>query len=221
MFASLRKFITRSDPMWRFLHRLSAPGRILELGCGRGNNCQVASDIYPDAEIHGVDLLDNTAVAEVVIYKKLDLDDCILPYPDDFFDAIILKHVIEHLRYPWRLGAEINRVMKKGGGIYVEAPNWTSILVPSFGFKREQYNPFNFFDDQTHLRPWTKQALYGFLGQNCKLRVARVGTVRNWLKIPFDLVRLFLGFIKGERQPIVLAFWNLYGWCIYAVGVKE
>ncbi len=177
--------------------------------------------IYPEIEIHGVDLLEKSEVPDFVIYKRIDLDLGILPYPNDFFDAIIFAHVIEHLRYPLHLGSEINRVMEQGGAIYIETPNWTSMFVPSFGFKREQGNPFNFFDDLTHLKPWTKHGLFTYLSQSCNLRVRGVGTVRNWVRISFDFIIILLGFIKDDRGSIVSRFWNLYGWSIYGIGVKD
>jgi len=215
-------FIRRHfDKRWGFSNDLNKPGRVLELGCGSGGDRLALKSIYPEIEIHGVDLLEKSEVPEFLIYKKIDLDTATLPYSNDFFDAIIFIHVIEHLKYPLRLGSEINRVMKKGGMIYVETPNWTTMFVPSFGFKREQHTPFNFFDDPTHLRPWTKHSLFEFLFQSCNLRVKEVGTVRNWLRIPFDLIIILLGFIKGNRGYITSAFWNLYGWCIYGIGVKD
>lgn len=222
MINSFKMFIRRHfDKRWRFSNDLNKPSRVLELGCGRGGDRLGLKRVYPEIEIHGVDLLEKSEVPEFVIYKKIDLDTATLSHPNDFFDAIIFIHVIEHLKYPLRLGSEINRVMKKGGVIYVETPNWTTMFVPSFGFKREQHNPFNFFDDPTHLKPWSKQGLFEFLSQGCNLRVREVGTVRNWLRIPFDLIIILLGFIKGNRRYIISAFWNLYGWCIYGIGVKD
>src|SRR3972149_6057601 len=52
------------------------------------------------------------------------------------FDVIMVAHILEHLHFPLILGSEIRRVLKKGGRVYVETPNWTSVFVPSFGYKR-------------------------------------------------------------------------------------
>jgi ubiquinone/menaquinone biosynthesis C-methylase UbiE len=221
MINSFKRFIKQFDKRRRFLNYLNKPSRFLDLGCGRGDYTKELRRIYPEIEIHGVDIIDKSEVPDFIIYKKINLDIATLPYPNDFFDAVIFTHVIEHLRHPFRLGSEINRVMKKGGAIYIETPNWTTMFVPSFGFKREQHDPFNFFDDPTHIKPWSKHGLFEFLYQSCNLRVKEVGTIRNWLRIPFDVVRVFMGFIKGNRGYIISAFWNLYGWCIYGIGVKD
>ncbi len=58
----------------RFLRSLRNPERILDLGCGIGNNFIIMKDIYPQSEIHGIDIIDKSNVAEFVIYNKIDLD---------------------------------------------------------------------------------------------------------------------------------------------------
>jgi SAM-dependent methyltransferase len=160
-------------------------------------------------------------VPDYYIYKNVDLENGILPYPDDFFDIILFTHVIEHLYSPLTLGKEINRVMKKHAKIYIEAPNWTTMLVPSFGYHREQHNPFNFFDDPTHVRPWSKHGIFEFLLQGCRLSVERVGTERNWLRVPQNLIRIVTGLLTGNRTMVISAFWNVFGWSIFAIGRKE
>lgn len=209
------------DVRRKFLKKLAQSKKVLELGCGRGNNCVEIKAICPGIEIYGIDLLEKCEVPEFVNYIKSNLDTEPLPYRNEFFDGIIMTHVIEHLNHPLQLGSEINRVLKRGSIIYVETPNWTTMFVPSFGFKREQHNPFNFFDDPTHIKAWSKHGLFEFLSQDCKLHVSKVGTVRNWARIPFDPLLILRGLIKGTRSDIVSGFWNLYGWCIYAIGVKK
>lgn len=209
------------DPRFRFIRGLRGE-RVLELGCGTGNNCVLIKEIFPKIEIYGVDILDKDAVPAFVNYTKLDLDNtCAFPYPDNFFDAILFTHVIEHLKRPLKLGNEIHRVLKEGGVIFVEAPNWTSVLVPSIGFKREQHNPFNFFDDPTHLRPWSKQGLFEFIFNNCKLQVVKIGTVRNKPKILFDPFIILLGLMTGKRYRLISGIWNIVGWSIYGIGIKK
>jgi len=42
-----------------------------------------------------------------------DLNNCTLPYDDDFFDAITFTEVIEHLEDHRKILKEINRALKK------------------------------------------------------------------------------------------------------------
>ena len=95
------------------------------------------------------------------------------------------------------------------------------MFVPSFGFHREQAHPFNFFDDITHIKPWTKHSIYTFLKRYCQLEVKKIGNTRNWIRIPFDPFIIILGLIKGNRSYIISSFWNIYGWSIYGIGVKK
>lgn len=220
MIQTFKKYLKYHDIRQKFYMNLGSPLRVLDLGCGTGNTALVLKEMYPEVEVFGVDQLEEKEIPDFVNYQKINLDSDVLPYPDNSFDSVIFIHVIEHLSSPLRLGSEINRVLKNGGKLYIETPNWTSVLVPSIGFKREQSYPFNFYDDPTHVKPWSKHGLFEFLRKS-KLRVEKVGTVRNWIKMPFDLVFIIINFIKGDRPRIVGSFWNLYGWCIYGIGVKD
>jgi len=220
MLHSAKKNLQRFDARRKFFRRLQQARKVLDLGCGTGNNCLELRELYPQLEMYGVDLMEKSAAPDFLAYTQLDLDRCALPYPDNFFDAILLTHVIEHLRFPLSLGDEINRVLKPGGKIYVEAPNWTTMFVPSFGYKRKQHSPFNFFDDPTHLKPWSKHGLFEFLYSSCRLQVEKVGAVRSWLRLPLDPLIIVWGLISGKRGFVISSFWNLYGWSIFAIGVK-
>jgi len=217
----LKKIIRRYDPRLTFYYPLHPASRVLDVGCGTGGNGVALRAIHPIIELHGIDLLPKEQVPDFYSYTSIDLDNGKLPYPDGFFDALIFTHVIEHLRSPLKLGKEFNRVMKEQAKIYIETPNWTTVLVPSFAFHREQHNPFNFYDDPTHFKPWSKHGLFEFILQSCGLRVVKVGTVRNWLRVPFNLYFILVGLLTGRRSYIVSSFWNLYGWCIYGIGVKD
>ena len=216
----LKELILNNGVKQKFFLSFQKESRVLELGCGIGRNAMFIKNHYNNIEYHGVDILNKEKVDEYIDYKNCNLENNKLPYKDNYFDKIIFTHVIEHLKDPLSLGSEINRVLKSGGKIYVEAPNWSSILVPSFGFHREQHNPFNFYDDPTHIKPWTKHGIYEFLSDNCDLKVAKVGIVRNWIRIPFDILIVIYGLISGNRRRIISSFWNIYGWCVFGIGKK-
>lgn len=215
-----KKLIVNNNTRQKFYRRFTGHERILELGCGRGFNADYIKKQFPQIEYHGVDILPENEISSTIKYKSIDLDIHSLPYQSDYFDIIIFTHVIEHLRSPWPLGNEINRVLKNGGKIYIETPNWTTMFVPSFRFHPEQHDPFNFYDDPTHIKPWSKQGIYEYLIKSCSLEVKKIGTVRNWMLIPFNFLFIIYGFIRGNRIKIVYSIWNIIGWCIYGIATK-
>lgn len=222
MLNKIGSLIKKNNILSKFFLSLNhRPVRVLDLGCGNSWLCPSVKECFPEAEIFGIDLIEDAQIPEFIHYRKVDLDKGLLPFENDFFDVIIFRHVIEHLRNPLLLGKEINRIMKHAAVVYIETPNWTSMLVPSFGFKREQQSPFNFFDDPSHVKLWSKHGLFSYITQYCNLRVRKIETVRNWLEIPFDPILILKGLLRGDRGKVIHAFWNLYGWCIYGIGVKD
>jgi ubiquinone/menaquinone biosynthesis C-methylase UbiE len=218
--SSIKDRILQFDQRRKYFRSLSSATRILDIGCGGGKNAQEVHGLHPSIEIHGVDLLDDANIPSFIKYRKLDLDEAKLPYADATFDGIVLAHVLEHLTKARQLGPELNRVLRPGGSIYVEAPNWTSILIPSLAINRSQLNTLNFFDDHTHIKPWSKQGIYEYLTLCCKLQVQRVGTVRNWLRIPLDPFLILVSTLFPNRGVVASALWNLTGWRIYGIAKK-
>lgn len=124
---------------------LGGPGRLLDVGCGRGEYLQGFSRLG-----YAVAGLDSSRTAgrfsggcEV---KVVDLDCSRFPYPDDSFDFVFSKSVVEHLRHPERLLAESLRVLRPGGRVIIMTPSW-----------RHQQRVF--FEDFGHVRPFGLNAL--------------------------------------------------------------
>ena len=65
-----------------------------------------------------------------------------LPYPDEAFDAVVLKDVLEHLDDPVSAVREARRVLRVGGKVFASAPDAQSWV----------------WDDYTHRRPYSRRA---------------------------------------------------------------
>ncbi|PIQ14854.1 MAG: hypothetical protein COW67_11500 [Flavobacteriales bacterium CG18_big_fil_WC_8_21_14_2_50_32_9] len=110
---------------------LYVSGNLLDLGCGK----------VPLYEAYKNYISDNSCVDwQNTIHKNpfLDIETDInqpLPIENEIFDTVILSDVLEHIRKPEELIAEIHRIMK---------PNGKFILnVPFFYWLHEQ--PFDYF----------------------------------------------------------------------------
>jgi SAM-dependent methyltransferase len=64
---------------------------------------------------------DNVVEVEYAIFRHTDIvaDAHVLPFDDKAFEAVIVMNAFEHYRNPERVSAEIHRVLKPGGSIYI------------------------------------------------------------------------------------------------------
>lgn len=103
--------------------RHAAPiSNMLVVGCGNGREAHALAKVL-GCEVTGIDLHDNfdpEAAAEARLQKA---DATALPFATDEFDFVYSYHVLEHIpRYRDAL-SEMNRVLAKGGGLWIGTPN--------------------------------------------------------------------------------------------------
>lgn len=101
-------------------------GRILDLGCGDGDSVASLNRLGWQAE--GIDVdPDAVRVAQSqglkVTLGKLEAGG----YPDDYFDAVAMNHVIEHVHDPLALLQECRRILKPSGRMVITTPNVESL----------------------------------------------------------------------------------------------
>ena len=105
---------------------------ILDIGCGDGS-------LVKHLNSQGI-------TATGCDIKELNFERDIFPYKDESFDFILLYSVIEHINNTDHLILEIRRMLKKSGILVIVAPNF-------------KYCFNNFYDDPTHIRPFTNIGL--------------------------------------------------------------
>ena len=101
-------------------------GRLLDLGCGSGNFLEFMNRY--GWETMGIDFDEKaveTAKAKNLNVKLGKLEEQNLP--NNYFDAITLSHVIEHVYDPSELLRECKRILKNNGQIVIVTPNNKSI----------------------------------------------------------------------------------------------
>lgn len=106
------------------LHSLlpATAARVLEVGCGEGNQLRRLREALPDATVIGLDVPDATLAGH---WSELDSSTTAgsayaLPFPDDMFDVVCALEVLEHLEEPDVALAELARVAR--GTVIVSVP---------------------------------------------------------------------------------------------------
>lgn len=91
-------------------------------------------------------------------YKGIDIDNCNLefdqiPLKDESIDIAIGLALIEHLRDPSHFLAEVQRILKKGGALWLDTPD-----IEACGSA--------FWNDPTHVHPYTRNSFRVLLEMN-------------------------------------------------------
>ena len=120
--------------------------KLLEVGCGRGDILKMFKNL--GLTVEGVDL-DEEAIKlnEGILVKISNIENESLPYPDNSFDIVYSKSLIEHLYYPERYMAEVYRVLRPNGLLLTLVPDWES-------------NYKIYFDDYSHRTPFSIVSLH-------------------------------------------------------------
>jgi SAM-dependent methyltransferase len=118
------------------------PWRVLDLGCGPGTSVDFFRARDPNVQWIGLDLPDSP---EVRTRTRADarfetFDGVEIPFGEGSFDLVYCKQVLEHVRRPAPLLAEVSRVLAPGGFF----AGSTSQLEPFHSLSLWNYTPLGF-----------------------------------------------------------------------------
>jgi len=111
--------------------------RLLDLGCDRGDVTVLFTK--KAKEVIGID--NNEAAIQAARQQKTSASFMVakgerLPFPDKYFDAVLMSEVIEHVENEQQTIDEVRRVMKKGGKLILSTPHkGTFRFIDSFNMK--------------------------------------------------------------------------------------
>jgi hypothetical protein len=138
-----RLFLTRSVP------RVAGP--ILEVGSKDYGNTTTFRDAFGDNEYIGVDLSPGKDVDRVI-----DLAAGIGDLAEGYFALAVCCSVLEHVRRPWDMAANLTRLLRTGGTLYVAVPwVWRYHPYPDDYFRFSWRGVAELFPGVT----WTRRAL--------------------------------------------------------------
>jgi SAM-dependent methyltransferase len=128
--------------------------KLLDVGCGTGWLAEHFDDYT------GIDGSPEAVTAAAEKGRRVVLGDVDqpLPFDDASFDGVVLKDLLEHVRDPVALVAEVHRVLRPGGRLFASSPDAQRWV----------------WDDYTHRRPFTRKS-FRLLFRDRGFEVERVG----------------------------------------------
>lgn len=216
----MRRFIESLNFKFIYLKRSFGgnPFRLLDIGAGN-HSASKTCRVFPSCEYYGVDLDKNYNNDESdfrVMKSFYELDLTQLHYskiPDNYFDAIWLVHVIEHLKNGDEVIEALISKLKTGGYIFIEYPGQKSTGLPSM------YGTLNFYDDKTHVRLYSHPEISSLLKQN-GFMILKAGTRRHWPYILLLPIRIIQSLITYKRV-VGSVFWDLLGFAEFVYARKQ
>lgn len=175
-----------------FFYRLSYgfDKKILDIGCGNGSYLLSlkAFGWDPSKQLYGIDFPSEN-LKKLKENKQMNITEgnfIEVEMPINFFEVITLRHVLEHFTDPSLVMNKIYRLLKPGGKVLINVPNFKSI--ESLYLFKENYHAV---DAPRHL--------YHFTPETLKMLLQKTG---------FTIEKIYL---KKSPTPFVISLQN-YGY---------
>jgi SAM-dependent methyltransferase len=209
-FLDLHRWVRFQNPKFAFLRRSfgNKPFRMLDIGTGNHSASKTKS-LFPHCEYYGLDLnrdYNNDEEDFKVMKGFYEMDLTLLDFsllPDQYFDAIWLVHVIEHLHNGDNVLEGLINKLKPGGYMYIEYPGKKSMQLPSMK------GTLNFKDDPSHVRLYSVNELQSlFIANHCT--VLGSGFRRGLFYALATPGRILFRWMRGKALTGNI-FWDLLG----------
>jgi 2-polyprenyl-3-methyl-5-hydroxy-6-metoxy-1,4-benzoquinol methylase len=130
----------------QMIRKYRTSGRLLEVGCARGDFLRVARDQFTVSGVEPNAELAEEAAAVAPVHQGL-----IETFSGSGYDVAVSFHVIEHTDSPRRFLAAIGERLSPGGLVVLETPNINSVPFRVLKSRWRQFIPehYFFFDEKT------------------------------------------------------------------------
>ena len=151
----VRNLAAQAQAIWPqevpLLRRFALPAapRILDAGCGTGEAASRLAELFPQASVLGVDIIDAhlelarrryERLAPRLAFEHQSIYE--LRAADGAFDLTVCRHVIHSIPYPERVVAELKRVTRGGGHLHIIAEDYGMLH-----FQRGALDPRDFWHE--------------------------------------------------------------------------
>ncbi|MEW6717735.1 MAG: methyltransferase domain-containing protein [Chloroflexota bacterium] len=201
----------RARAIFPLLEKVGQPSRILDAGSGRGVITLACARRFPQAQVVGVDLLEEQNAYNNHIARQSGLENARFLTHDALrlsdlgsFDLLLSIDTLEHLEDDLGAVRMFRHTLNPGGYLIVHVPHLTRYL---FGWQR-----LNWMDIEGHVRPgYTRQGLIDLLSAGglqvleCRYTYNSLETMAN------DLSKLITGGLERNKGLYALAFPCLMG----------
>lgn len=166
--------------------------RLLDLGCGMGHTASLLSELV---DVVGIDFSEEAI--SIASKKSRGAFICNsaeeLPFPDNFFDYVVAKDILEHVPDDSRVLDEIRRVCRDDAVLLMYLP----CKLEGFNFSTEsivkKVTGYTLDPEVGHLRRYTpRQAKEMLQSRGCK-------NIRAWYFVHFSLGIVSLASVKGYQ----------------------
>jgi ubiquinone/menaquinone biosynthesis C-methylase UbiE len=120
-----------------FVPYLRPDMKLLDCGCGQGSLTLDFANLLTQGTVTGIDLEPDqieaaqagAAEAGITNVQFQVANVYTLPFPPASFDAVFANCVLEHLTHPFKALQEMRRVLKPGGILGVQDPDYRTVLL--------------------------------------------------------------------------------------------
>ena len=191
------------------IRNLPEQTRVLDVGCGTGNFLHLIERENAKVVTFGIDIGTPPEFIPSATFVHGSATD--IPFESERFDLVTCAHVLEHLNDPYAAVAEMVRICRPGGYIYVETPSGASTMSMLGG---------TFWDDPTHIRPYSPPALAWMLSGH-PIDILKKGRKRSIPALLLGLPYMAIGALMGDKQASSFFPAYAFGFNAYLMGQKQ
>jgi 2-polyprenyl-3-methyl-5-hydroxy-6-metoxy-1,4-benzoquinol methylase len=141
------------------LAKVPKGARVLDIGCRDGS---LKNYLEKNVIYYGIDIASEFKGENIIIQDITEGTN----FESHFFDFVFCIDVLEHVKNPFLVLNEINRLLKKEGVLILSVPN-------PYHFKEIIWNLLKIKDRQGHIFSWTRQSMQR-LAEFCGFRLLEI-----------------------------------------------